>query len=572
MSISPPNFSHRWLITILLVSLSINTIGIGWGIPNKNDEWPVDSFNPVTAMATTKRAFLDEPWNSGWFNRKYPLGHPVVLSTVQVPYLVWLRVTGEFDRPTSDYPYGFRDPEHALTVLPLLARLVSALMGVAVVGLAYMIGSTLFGTAAGLVAAVLVTGTYPMVYYAHTANADMPLLFWLALTVAAALAWADHSSSRAAALCGIAAGMALFTKEQSIGMLVVVPLVWFLRSRSAGILKWRVATKQIVLAGMGFMVITVLVGNLWRNPAGFVNRWRFLLGVLPTEISEMYDPLVLRNPAVFSFGAEIENLLDWADMVTHALTVPVIILCLAGVMWTLWRHPRQAAIPLMLGVGYYLISLRTLGAVSAHYTMPLLFSLIVLGGAFGGALLDRIQRLPNFRVRRVAMSLALAAMGFALLPGIEIDHLLINDPRYAAETWLRDHVPQGGRVEIYQPPKRLPRFSPDLQVFTVPLEKRTVELFLERQPEVVVVSSGGDAGLTARRNPGWQLGDPLLIHLEPTKKFFELLHGEKLGYRRLARFHTVPLWIAPRIGSLNPEITIFGPPQAYRELIRAASQ
>jgi len=571
MSSSPPNFSHRWLIIILLVSLSINTIGIGWGIPNKNDEWPVDSFNPVAAMAVTKRAFLDEPWNSGWFNRKYPLGHPIVLSTVQIPYLAWLRLTGEFHRPTSDYPYGFRDPERALTVLPLLARVVSVLMGVAVVGLAYVIAARLFGTSAGLVAAVLVTGTYPMVYYAHMANADMPLLFWLALTVVAALVWADRSSSGAAALCGIAAGMALFTKEQSIGMLVAVPLVWLLRSRSKRVLEWHTAMKQIALAGMGFMAVTVLVGNLWRNPAGFLNRWRFLLGVLPEEISEVYEPLVLRNPALFSLGAEIDNLLAWADIVTHALTVPVTIVCLAGVVWTLWRHPRQAAIPLLLGVSYYLISLRTLGAVSAHYTMPLLFSLIILGGAIGGALLDRIQRLPNLRLRRLAMSGAVAAMGFALLPAIEIDHLLINDPRYAAEAWLRAHVLPGGRVEIYQPAKRLPRFSPDLQISTVPLDKRTVELFLERGPEVVVLSSGGDAGLTGRRNPDWQLGDPLLIHLEPTKKFFELLHGEKLGYHRVAHFHTAPLWIAPRIGSLNPEITIFARPKAHRELIQSTS-
>jgi 4-amino-4-deoxy-L-arabinose transferase-like glycosyltransferase len=572
MSISPPNFSHRWLIIILLVSLSINTIGIGWGIPNKNDEWPVDSFNPVAAMAVTKRAFLDEPWNSGWFNRKYPLGHPIVLSTVQIPYLAWLRLTGEFHGPTSTYPYGFRDPDRALTGLPLLARLVSAIMGVTVVGLIYVIASTLFGTSAGLVAAVLATGTYPLVYYAHTANADMPLLFWLVLTVAATLAWADQNSNRAAALCGIAAGMALFTKEQSIGMLIVVPLVWFLRSRSARALEWHVAMKQIAVAGMGFMAVTVLIGNLWRNPAGFVNRWRFLLGVLPEEISERYDPLVLRNPAVFSFGAEIDNLLDWADMVTHALTVPVIILCLAGVVWTLWRHPRQAAIPLLLGVGYYLISLRTLGAVSAHYTMPLLFCLIILGGAIGGALLNRIQRLRNVRARQVATAGILAGMGLALLPGIEIDHLLINDPRYDAEAWLRANVLPGGRVEIYQPPKRLPRFSPDLQVSTVPLEKRTVELFLERGPEVVVLSSGGDAGLTGRRNPDWQLGDPLLNHSEPTKKFFNHLRQEKLGYHRVARFHTAPLWIAPRIGSLNPEITIFAPPQVHPEFIRATSK
>jgi hypothetical protein len=87
-----------------------------------------------------------------------------------------------------------------------------------------------------------------------------------------------------------------------------------------------------------------------------------------------------------------------------------------------------------------------------------------------------------------------------------------------------------------------------------------------------VLSSGGDAGLAGVRNPDWQLGDPLLIDSEPTKSFFELLRGEKLGYHRVAHFHTAPLWIAPRIGSLNPEITIFARPQAGWEINRTASK
>jgi hypothetical protein len=560
VNFSPRNLRQRWLIVILLASLSINTIGIGWGIPNKNDEWPVDSFNPVAAMAVTKRAFLDEPWNSGWFNRKYPLGHPLVLSTVQVPYLAWLRSTGEFDKPTSDYPYGFRNPQAALTVLPLLARLVSALMGVGVVGLTYAIASRLFGASAGLVGAVLVTGSYPMAYYSHTANVDIPLLFWLALTVAAALAWADRGSSVLAMICGVAAGMALFTKEQSVGMLLALPLIWYLRSRSMRVLEWRAAAKQVALAGTGFLFVTGLVGNLWWNPAGFANRWRFLLGVLPKEWSEKYHPLVLRNPAAFASGAEMDNLLEWADMVLSALTLPVAILCLAGMVWGLWRRPREAAIPLLLGLSYYLISLRTLGAVSAHYTMPLLFCLLLMASAAAGALLDGISRLANARARRIAISGAVAVLALALLPAIEIDHLLINDPRYAAERWLSDHLPPGSRVEVYQPAKRLPRFSPELEVATVPLQKRTVEQFLERQPDVVVLSSGGDAGLAGMRNPDWQLGEPLLVNAESNKRFFELLRGEKLEYRRVARFHTSPLWIVPRIGSLNPEITVFARP------------
>jgi hypothetical protein len=280
----------------------------------------------------------------------------------------------------------------------------------------------------------------------------------------------------------------------------------------------------------------------------------------------------LRNPAAFTAGAEIDNFLEWADMVIAALTVPVAILCLAGVVWALWRQPRQAAIPLILALSYYMISLRTLGAVSAHYTMPLLFVLLIVASAAGGALLDHIQRVSNLGVRRMAISAAVTTLGFALLPAIEIDHLLVNDPRYAAEDWLGSHLFPGGRIEIYQPPKRLPRFHSEFEVSTVPLEQRTVEQFVKRQPDVVVLSSGGDAGLAGMRNPDWQLGEPLLVDAEPNKKFFELLRGEKLEYRKVARFHTAPLWLAPRIGSLNPEITIFARPQARWEIKRATSK
>jgi hypothetical protein len=163
------------------------------------------------------------------------------------------------------------------------------------------------------------------------------------------------------------------------------------------------------------------------------------------------------------------------------------------------------------------------------------------------------------------MCITVAALALALLPGIEIDHLLVKDPRYAAEAWLQAHMPPGGHVEIYQPAKRLPRFSPDLQVYNVRLEERTVEHLFQRRPDVIMLSSGGEAGLTGRRNPDWQLGDPLLIHSEPTKKLFELLRAEQLGYRRAAYFHTQPFLITPRIGSLNPEITIFARPEMHPE-------
>src|SRR5260370_376683 len=84
------------------------------------------------------------------------------------------------------------------------------------------------GAEGGRVGGVVVAGCYPFVFYAHTSNVDMPLLFWIALAVAAALAAADRDSTLGAAVCGGAVAMALLTKEQSLGAIVVVPIVWVL--------------------------------------------------------------------------------------------------------------------------------------------------------------------------------------------------------------------------------------------------------------------------------------------------------------------------------------------------------
>lgn len=538
----------------------MNSIGIEWGLPNGNETWATDSLQPVTPLAIVKHALVDESWNSGWFYFKYPLGHPFVLSAVQLPYVTWLWAIGEFQAPQSTYPYGFHHPEPTLTVLALLTRVVSVLMGVGVVACAYVIGSLLFGMSAGLVAAVLVTGCYPIVYFAHTSNVDVPALFWTALAVAAVLVCADRGSRRAAAMAGLAAGMALFTKEQSIGVLIALPLVWLLRLQLKGSLQRREATKDVATAGAIFIAVTVLVGNLWWNPAGFINRWLFLLGMLPPNIREKYAPyqFALQKPTVYSSTGEIAQLLDVVDKAVQGLTEPVALLCIVGTVWALWRYPRQAAVPLMLAASYYIFSLRSFGAgtVNVKYTIPLLYFLLVFGGAVGGALVDRLGRLSHVAVRRMAMFLVTVAIGCALLPGIEIDRLMVNDPRYKAEAWLGSNVPAGALVETYQSSPRLPRFAPDVKVLHVPMEERTLELFERRRPDFVVLSSGAQVGLTYERLTDWEPGDPLFVHSEVAQEFFDRLRAEEMGYRRVARFHTPLRWITPPFGSVNPEITI----------------
>jgi hypothetical protein len=550
---------RRWLLVILLISLCINTVGIGWGLPNGDRTWAADALTPTAPMAIAKHVFGGDPSKSGWFYFKYPLGHPLVLLAAQLPYLAWLKVTHRFQSPQGTYPFGFRDPERALSVLALIMRGVSVLMGVGVVALAYATTAILFGRLAGLATAVLVAGCYPMVFYAHTANVDTPMLFWIALAVTAALLSADSGSGAAAVVVGIASAMALFTKEQSIGALASIPLVWLLWRRSRGAVEWGRAARQAAWAATGFFAAVSILGNVWWNPAGFLNRWRFLLGTLPVEVREKYAPYQyhFRAPGGLSLTTEI----DRVRKVVHALdalTAPVVLLCVVGAAWALWRRPRQAVIPLVMVATYYALSLRATPLIPLRYVMPLLYFLLLLAGAACGAALEGIRRWSDTRVRRVASTAAVAAMACALLPGLEIDRLLVHDPRYAAEAWMRTHA-AGARVEIYQPPTYLPRFSPEMQVAQVPVPERTIGLFQQREPEFVVLSSGGAAGLTGRYDRNWQPGKPILTEASSAKEFLERLRTGQLGYQVVARFSTPPRWISPRINSLSPEITIFAP-------------
>ena len=550
---------RRWCALILLLSLLVNMIGLQWGLPNDNQTWAADALQPLTPMSVGRHVLFGERWNSGWFYFKYPLGHPLLLLAAQAPYLAWLRATGQLGRPASTYPYGFKQPERALARLALTTRAVSALMGVGTVGLAYVIGTSLFGVSAGLVSALLVAGCYPLVFYAHTSNVDAPLLFWIALALAAALRSAERDSRAAALLAGGAMAMALLTKEQSIGALAAVPPVWLLQRRARQ--TTRRALQHAVAALAGFAAVTFVIGNVWWNPAGYVNRWRFLLGVLPAAIREKYAPyqFLVQVPQGFSLAHEWQHVGKVAGMITQALTPPVMVLSLAGLALALWRRPRSGVVLLVLGALYYLLSLRALELVPVRYTMPVLFAFLLAGGAMGGVILDWIGAAPSAGRRRALSAAVVLALLGTLLPGVEVVHLLRRDPRYAAEAWLRANAGANARVEVYQPMTYLPRFTSEAQVTRVPVPERTIEAFQQRHPDLVVLSGGGRAGLTGRYAKDWRPGQPIFADSDQATQFFDALRGERLGYQRAAQFRTPTRWITPRINSVNPEITIFTP-------------
>lgn len=549
-----PRGIRRGIAAVLVASLLLNTIGISWGLPNGNRSWAADALQPLTPLAVGRHVWFGDGWNSGWFYFKYPVGHPLLLLLVQSPVLAAMWAWGELERPRSQYPFGFKNPERSLAILAGVSRAVSAAMGTATVFLGFCTLAILANPMAGLWGAVALAGTYPFVFYSHTSNVDVPLLFWLALCAFAAVWSAQRNSVRSSMVAGVAAAMALLTKEQGLGFLAAVPIVWLLAVVGAGKVQAEAVRRHVTWAGLGFVATTVLVANIPWNPSGYINRWQFLAGTLPPEVRQKYAPyqFPIRVPSELSLSGERKKIERVAATLAHASFPVAGVGGILGFVALAFARPRTAVSLFVAAATYYAMSLRALELVQVRYTLPMLYMLCLAAGGLALAL-------PRGRLGVLGFLLwALAC----LAPGTETVRLLLRDPRYVAERWFGTHLPVAGvRAEVYQPFTYLPRFPAGWTVQRVPVEQRTIESFAHRRPDLVVISSGGKAGLVGRYRRERRPNESFFSEFVPAREFFRALERGDLGYSLAAHFSQWT-WLAPRIHSLNPQIWVYTPREA----------
>lgn len=540
-----------WLIAVLAVSAALGLYQLDWGLPNGNASWAADALGPLTVLSIARRSF--STWNSGWFYFKYPLGYPLLLLVTYAPYLAWLWVTGQWHRPQSSYPYGFTDPEAALHILALLGRGLSVVLTLGTVACAYGIGRRLLGRPAGILAAWFAATAYPVVYYAHTTNLDAAYLFWLTLGLWATVAATDGAGRWAYVVVGVAAAMAMATKEQGYALLLAYALliaVYAWRAQPAATPIWRRCWRAVwnpgTRAGLVAAVITmVAASNVLINPQGAVNRFLNLAGREVVGVTARFTPVEF---ALFKGAAkEWQYVRQAADALESSLGLPLLVVALVGVVFVAVARPRARLRLLLPTLAYYFISLRTHDLIMLRYTLPLQVLLALAAAAVCAAAVAARPRLGGVLVAGLA--------ALALARGVELDLLLRNDSRYAAEAWLAAQQFPRGSIETYQKPVYLPRI--DGVAAPIPLRERSLDGLAQRRPAAIVLSSAARKGISHRWNPDWRQGNTLLVESPPAAALLAALDAEQLPYRRVAQFSQEPTLLRVRITSLCPTISVY---------------
>jgi hypothetical protein len=528
----------RGAVAVVLLALVLNGFWLWWGLPlDRVRPWEIDGIAPMEPLATAHRLFVEERWNAGHY-KKYPLAHYFILMGASAPYVAYLWLTGGLQSPVTDYPYGFEDPQTALTVLVLIGRAVSALMGIGIVLLIYLSARDLAGRRAAIGSALTVALSPAFIYYAHTTNVDTPTLFWCALGLFAFVRLVQgRTELRHYLLLGFAVGMAAATKEQAAGMFLLVPAsVVALHARHlaepGGPARRlvRAALAPPLLGALAASILTFIVAtHLVFDWAGNLIRYRWRLQGIhpkwgtdyPFAWSEVAGPLdALRQAAAYT-----------AD----AMNPVLFLVAVAGLLVLPFRHrwARHVAVPLLSYLGFAVL-------LFPFFRARFVMQLVLVLALFAGPVLAEVWRRA---ARRPALGVALAAAAvYSFAYGFDVNYLMMRDARYAAEAWFGERAP-GTTVETYGNPVYLPRLPRHLEIRHHDVTAETLAGLAQRAPDYVVLTSAHYRHL----RPG-----------SPEETLVARLLGGDFGYRPVRTFATPPLLTPPLVQGLSPDVVVLG--------------
>jgi 4-amino-4-deoxy-L-arabinose transferase-like glycosyltransferase len=340
-------------------------------------------------------------------------------------------------------------------------------MGMGIVILLYRLGSDLFDPLSGAFAALAVALSAPFVYYAKTANLEVPLLFWFLLSYLFFLRMEGRGELRDYLGFTLAAVLAMGTKDQAFAF-YILPLAVFAihRVREEGSFPRFLSDRRILLSILTGILSFLAIHNVVFNYRGFVHHFEEILWARG-HYSLFEGTLAHQFAMLRQTLRHLGFTLGWPFLMAGGLGL---VLALREE-----RLRRSTLWTLLFGASYYLFFIVPVLSTWLRYALPLAALLSLYAGFFCSRL---------FRRGSWARALVGIALLYSLGRALSLTALLLRDTRYEAERWLREHASRGEVVGYMGPEYYLPR----LHEFSAK-RLRATDTVLEREsPDFLVVN------------------------------------------------------------------------------------
>jgi hypothetical protein len=505
---------RRWHSIAWLIALSVvlNGTAIWWGLPN-SASWAPDEISPSRVLDGLSHLF------SGGWTDKYPPVHFYALAVVLLPFLGLDRLKAvDFSRP------------QAAAVIVIAFRLLTLLMAAGLIYLVYACGRELYDRRGALFAAMITMLLVPFLYYAKTANLEVPYLFWFVWSLYFFIRLSKTGRRRYYLLFAMAAVLCAGTKDQAAGLFVLAPLIilwndWKKRTTSGPDRMGRGSRlAKTYLAMIAVAIGTFLLGyNVPLNFKGFLGHIKLITG----PASEPYQ-MVPRTAA--GYGHLLVLILG---QIRFCLGWPLLLICLAGLLLVLSRKPRNRELLFLLAFGFsYLVFF--LGLVRFSYDRFVLPLAIILA-FFGG---PALSELLGGRPKILRAAVVIAVFAFSFLSALSVDVLMIRDSRYTVEKWLRANIKPSQTLGTATPIEYLPRID---GYNRVSLSLRPAEFMRAPKPDYIIFTTEYARNYDAD---------------SPENPFFSWFWREPPGYLPAFRYRTSLPWRPVRFENVYTNLQV----------------
>jgi 4-amino-4-deoxy-L-arabinose transferase-like glycosyltransferase len=315
----------------------------------------------------------------------------------------------------------------------LWGRALTATFGVATVMLVYNIGLRWGGRHALLAAGLL--AVMPLhVRYSHFVLTDVPLTFFVTLTMLLSLVAHEQNRLGAFALAGAAAGLAAATKYNG-GLALIMPLIacWMTVPARPS----RLACSLAAIGASGAAFLLAAPYTLLDLPS-FLNAFARLSGEYRT---------------VGGSGEAVP--ITYLKHLRNAMGVPALLLAFGGLVLGIVRLARgPGRVRWALAVAFPLLHFAMIAQqqlVFGRYLLPLVPQLCLLAAT---AVVSGVSLLRRYEIPRAPRTALIAALTIAALLPPALQAIEWNRTAGKVSTidlaynWLRENVPPGSQVVV----------------------------------------------------------------------------------------------------------------------------
>lgn len=351
----------------------------------------------------------------------------------------------------SDFVFKFLiDPGNVF----LIARLLSAVFGVAIIIPVYLIGKHFFSRNTGIIAAIFASFMFQLVTHSQWAVADILLTFFCTWAFYYILRCLTCGRLKDFIFAAFFIGLAVATKYQ--GIYLVVPYLAMLLIKP-GLLFFKKGQVKKVYFSVLVIVIFAIIGN-----PGIIFNFKENIQRLLELRGE-----IMGISSLQPFGHNFISVAVWfiKELIRQEEFLGIILA--GGILYSICKHSRID----LLFLVYLAFCLLTLVPFGFRFLHLLVYSFAIIC-VFGARLTERLIEII-FRYRyKLSDSLIVAfiIVSPSLNSAIQLDFKRLQpDTRLLAKTWLEKNIPLNSYI------------AEDLYDFSVPLQSEYPLLFQDEK-------------------------------------------------------------------------------------------